>query len=309
MQKNIEKKIIELYKKGFGCVTITKKLKIPKHHILKILNSEKLIRTRDRCESLEYHKKDDNFIVNRVCPKCNTLIETKSKNKKIACRNHYTKIKKNSLCKRCSLHLQIGRGNPFYGKKHTNKTKQKISKSRKGKATGINNSMSNPEFKAKASKNLKKSWESGKLENTRKKMSEHMKKTLRFGKIKSKVSSKKEKEIYELLIKYGYKVKRFFKIDTKICDLYIPSLNLIIEYFGDYWHCNPKKYSSEYINQKKQMTAKEIWDYDKHKVDLIVSYGYNLEVIWESDFKTNTNKILTIINKYDKSINTTPERS
>jgi len=309
MQKNIKKKVIELYKKGFGCVTITKKLKIPKQHILKILNSEKIIRKRNRCDYLEYDKKDEYFIINRVCPKCNDLVETKSKNKTIACRNHFTKIKKKSLCKRCSLKLQIGKGNPFYGKKHTNKTKQKISKSRKGKATGINNSMSNLEFRTKANKNLKKSWESGKLENTRKKMSECMKKTLRSGKIKSKVSSKKEKEIYELLINHGYKVKRFFKIDTKICDLYIPSLNLIIEYFGDYWHCNPKKYSYDYINQKKQMTAKQIWDYDKHKVDLIISYGYNLEVIWESDFKTNTNKILTIINKYDKSINTTPERS
>ena len=47
------------------------------------------------------------------------------------------------------------------------------------------------------------------------------------------------------------------------------------------------------------MLAKEIWDYDKQKIDLIKSYGYNLEVIWESDLKHDNNKIIEIINKYD----------
>jgi len=90
-----------------------------------------------------------------------------------------------------------------------------------------------------------------------------------------------------------------YRVDTKICDIYISSLNLIIEYFGDYWHCNPDKYDENYFNQKKGKTAKQIWDYDKNKIDLIRNFGYNLEVIWENDLKHDNKKILEILNKYD----------
>lgn len=99
----------------------------------------------------------------------------------------------------------------------------------------------------------------------------------------------------------GYKVNHLHRVDTKICDVYVPELNLIIEYFGDYWHCNPKKYGAEYFNKKKSLTAQQIWDYDKNKIDLIKKYGYNLEVIWESELKNDNKKINQIIEKYVKS--------
>jgi G:T-mismatch repair DNA endonuclease (very short patch repair protein) len=75
---------------------------------------------------------------------------------------------------------------------------------------------------------------------------------------------------------------------------------LIIEYNGDYWHCNPKKYEANYYNQKKQKFAKELWEYDKNKVDLILKKGYNLEVVWESDLKNDHTIINKLIKKYDK---------
>lgn len=93
------------------------------------------------------------------------------------------------------------------------------------------------------------------------------------------------------------------------CDIYIPSINLIIEYFGDYWHCNPIKYNENYFNKKKGQTAKEIWDYDDKKLELITNYGYNLEVIWESDYKKNKNLINQILTKYEKRNDSTSERS
>ena len=40
----------------------------------------------------------------------------------------------------------------------------------------------------------------------------------------------------------------------------------IIEFNGDYWHCNPNKYDGEYFNKRKQKYAKEIWEYDRLKV-------------------------------------------
>jgi G:T-mismatch repair DNA endonuclease (very short patch repair protein) len=309
MDKKIEKKIIEEYLKGKGSTTLTKEFAICKSKILEILNNKNLIRKRDRCDSLSYSFDGTNYATERICSKCKNTIITKSKDKKICCRNHFNKIKKNSLCKPCSLSLQIGEGNPFFGKKHTKKTIKKISKSRKGKATGNNNAMSNPKWRKKASNNLKKKWESGQLEGTRKIMSQHMKNSIKCGKIKSVNKSKKEGQIIEFLKEKKIRSIQSYKVDTKICDIYIPKYNLIIEYFGDYWHCNPKKYDRYYLNKKKGKTAQEIWDYDRSKIDLIKNFGYNIEVIWEQELKNNNNKIIEIIHKYDPKTRFTPEWS
>jgi len=309
MEKEIKEKIIKEYLSGKGSTTIVKELNINKRVVLKVIKDAGLTRKRDRCQSLDIINDDGKYSVDRICPKCNKQIKTTSKDKIIACRNHFKKINGTGLCKPCSLKLQVGEGNSFYGKKHTKETKVKISKSRKGKAMGKGNSMSKQKWRNKARKNLIKKWESGDLEKTRKFMSEKLKETRRAGKIKSVIVSKKEKEILKEIKKMGFDVIGSYKIDTKICDIYIPSLNLIIEYNGDYWHCNPKKYKSDYYNKKKNKFAWEIWEYDKNKLELIKNNGYTLEVIWESDFKNNNKIIKHIIKKYVTNPITTPERS
>lgn len=110
--------------------------------------------------------------------------------------------------------------------------------------------------------------------------------------------SKAEVEILETLIKL-YDVIPQFIIEGKSYDFLLPKYNLIIEYHGDYWHCNPKIYDKDYINKKKGMKASDIWEYDLSKVELCSNNGYNLEVIWESDYKQNPNIILEKINKYE----------
>lgn len=81
--------------------------------------------------------------------------------------------------------------------------------------------------------------------------------------------------------------------------IYIPKFKLLIEYNGDYWHCNPKKYNENYFNKKKNKTAKEIWEYDNKKLYISKKLGYACEVIWESDYKKNKNIINKIIEKYE----------
>jgi G:T-mismatch repair DNA endonuclease (very short patch repair protein) len=299
MKKELIDLILKDYKNGIGSTTLSKKYNVGKQKILKLLNDSQLIRKKDRCKKLNIIKEEEFYIIEKICPTCNTKSFIKTKESTTTCRNYYNTIKRGGNCKKCSLDLQKGIGNPFYGKKHTTETKTNISKSRKGKAMGESNSMAKYENRKKLSESLKKSWGSGNLEETRKKMSDTLKNTRRSGKLKSVIKSKKETEIFNHLTKMGYKVTSSYKIDTKICDIYIPKLNLIIEYFGDYWHCNPNKYSEEYINKKKNLSAKEIWEYDKMKLELIKSYGYNVEVIWENELKLNNQKLLTIIKKYD----------
>jgi G:T-mismatch repair DNA endonuclease (very short patch repair protein) len=309
MIKLDEKKILKEYLNGKSSLVLASEFGVSKPTILKILKKNNVTRKRDRCNSLTIIKKDDFYVVERICPTCKKTILTKSKNKTIACRNHFNKIEKNMKCKKCSLESQIGTGNPFYGKNHTKKTKKEISKSRKGKGMGQNNSMSNPIHRRKVGEILRKKWSNGSMEHVRKIMSDKLKETRRLGKIKSGITSKKEKEISSLLKKKGLKVITSYRIDSKVCDIFLPDLNLIIEYFGDYWHCNPLKYDANYFNQKKNMTAKEIWNYDKSKIDLIKNNGYNLEVIWESELKHDNNKIINILNKHDTKQYFAPERS
>lgn len=68
--------------------------------------------------------------------------------------------------------------------------------------------------------------------------------------------------------------------------------NKIIEFNGDYWHCNPKTYSPEYFNSQLKMTAKEKWQIDKLKEFVAISEGYSILVIWESEYKENPNAVI-----------------
>lgn len=59
----------------------------------------------------------------------------------------------------------------------------------------------------------------------------------------------------------------------------------IIEFNGDYWHCNPDSYAADYFNTQIQMTAAEKWKVDEIKRDIAISEGYKVLVIWESEYK------------------------
>lgn len=63
--------------------------------------------------------------------------------------------------------------------------------------------------------------------------------------------------------------------------------NKIIEFHGDYWHCNPNIYESTYIHKVKCLSAKDIWDADNNKKSLIEQEGFLVMVIWESEYKSN----------------------
>lgn len=65
-----------------------------------------------------------------------------------------------------------------------------------------------------------------------------------------------------------------------------------IEFNGDFWHCNPKDFDENDIHRVKNKTAKEIWETDKSKSDLIMSKGYTVLTIWESEYRKDPEKTL-----------------
>jgi len=65
----------------------------------------------------------------------------------------------------------------------------------------------------------------------------------------------------------------------------------IIEFNGDYWHCNPELYESTYI-VRDNITASSIWEKDKKKIQTAIDLGFRVMVIWESEYKKD--KIETV---------------
>ncbi len=77
------------------------------------------------------------------------------------------------------------------------------------------------------------------------------------------------------------------KIGNKLImvDAYDPNTNTIYEFYGDYWHGNPKKYESEIFNKSTNTTFGELYKKTMKREELIRNAGYNLITKWELDFK------------------------
>ena len=61
----------------------------------------------------------------------------------------------------------------------------------------------------------------------------------------------------------------------------------IIEYNGDMFHGNPKKFlSKDFPNPfNKNITAQEIWDKDELKIKSAKKLGFDVLVIWDSEYR------------------------
>ena len=89
-------------------------------------------------------------------------------------------------------------------------------------------------------------------------------------------------------------------------DFVIPSLKFCIEFNGNYWHANPELYEANHIFSywDNKMTAQEVWNKDKLKYDILINEGFNVNIIWEKNYRDNkekiineyVNKIITLIN-------------
>jgi hypothetical protein len=98
-------------------------------------------------------------------------------------------------------------------------------------------------------------------------------------------------DVKKLFGKSVVKESLFFGSHWLIPDVLIKDFNFVIEYYGDYWHANPNKYKADDIVHHNK-TAKEIWDRDSFRLDLLKTNGYTVHVVWQSDYKKNKECIL-----------------
>lgn len=101
-----------------------------------------------------------------------------------------------------------------------------------------------------------------------------------------RISKFQKKEYEKLKLTYSdVELECYLPNVQKSVDIFIPSQNKIVECYGDYWHCNPAKFNSDYFHSIKKMTAKEIWEYDRNRVNVLELHGYNVEIVWENSKK------------------------
>lgn len=78
-------------------------------------------------------------------------------------------------------------------------------------------------------------------------------------------------------------------------DNYLYECNLIIEVMGDFWHCNPQKYTLDTMReiQKKRVPK----DKAKHTY-ILNNYGVEILYLWESDIYNNIDVCKKLIQEY-----------
>ena len=98
----------------------------------------------------------------------------------------------------------------------------------------------------------------------------------------SKSQTWPEIEFEKILIELDVEYRSQEIVGGKIFDFYLPSVNLLVEVDGDYWHYNLK------TNKKKpNKTQKRNIQNDKRKNVIAKNNGYRISRVWESDLKEN----------------------
>ncbi len=188
------------------------------------------------------------------------------------------------------------------GKKQTEETKIKISESNKGRNLGKTFEEQFGEEKSKKIKEKMKKNHKGLLgkhhsEETKSKLSivhkgikhteeaiEKIKKA-RLNQIFPKKDTSIEIKIQNFLKLLGIEFFTHFyikEIEHKYrCDIFIPSMKLVIEADGDYWHANPKIYSEEILNEKQKWKR----EMDELRTQELIEKGFKVLRLWEFEIK------------------------
>ena len=141
-------------------------------------------------------------------------------------------------------------------------------------------------------------------EATKKAISEKVKKAIEAEGVFNRVAKFYQGQVG---IRSGGEIKCFLKlkqhlpklmanveIGGKIVDMVIG--DLAIEYYGDFWHRNPEKYSKDYY--ARGLLTEAVWKRDQERRERIEEEGYAVFIIWEKDWLRDSNSIILEIKKY-----------
>lgn len=108
---------------------------------------------------------------------------------------------------------------------------------------------------------------------------------LEAGKYSANATSKFENEVYQFACqkfpKLNFEQHYELVIDDKSYypDIFCSKFNFIIEINGDFWHCNPSHYSSDFVRYGK--SALDVWNSDKDRLIAFSKRKISTKIIWE----------------------------
>jgi hypothetical protein len=126
------------------------------------------------------------------------------------------------------------------------------------------------ERREKVRQHTKKSWHDGKFT---------------YGSENGIMRSKLEIRTYELIKIHYPDAEHTWPIHTERrsyhYDVFVPSLNTLVEINGDFWHCNPKLRSED--EWAKIRNVRRVWKADEEKAQVAIEHGYRFVTLWEND--------------------------
>lgn len=120
-------------------------------------------------------------------------------------------------------------------------------------------------------------------------------------KISSSNISKSEQELFDTIKKhYINAVQQNVIVSKTSNDIYLYDItvgNKIIEYNGNYWHCDEKRFTDEnsvarYSRTGFPILVKDIRERDARKIQTAKDNGYEVFIVWESEYKNNKQKVV-----------------
>jgi hypothetical protein len=213
----------------------------------------------------------------------------------------------------CMTCQRSGEKNSFYGKKHSEKNKQRHSQFMKGRFVGEKNAFygrthseatrkilsekcgkfgpENPFYGKTHSKETREKISKGNKEYL--KNPENLRRLKEQGlrgilhKKKTSIEKITENKLYELGINFQYSII----LDKKFQFDFLIEPKILLEVNGDYWHANPEKYQNKELTECQKFKVKQ----DIEKQLLAKELGYNYYCIWESQILKNDFSVLNQI--------------
>jgi len=240
------------------------------------------------------------YRLNKLCPVCGKKLSDKNK-------SGY-----------CNIHRdRTGENNSFFGKHHSKETVEQIKKTCAIRthelwqndeyrnhvidgATGLKRSeefkelqrqhaleqFDNPDQRELRAKRMKQSWIDGNIHKTEHYSPNFSKEQTEFGEELKKLLGENSVNL-DCKSTISYEDGKWLFPDFKY-------KNYIIEYNGDFWHANPKQFNADDIVHHN-IKAKEIWEKDKLRNELLEKLGYIVINIWASEYKENKEHVLNEI--------------
>jgi very-short-patch-repair endonuclease len=171
-----------------------------------------------------------------------------------------------------------GAANPFFRKTHTSETRKRMRQAARTRdpSTYRGGGGADPEL---LSQRRREEWG----RRTPEEKEKHLASFIAAGQVHNRRSSKTQIEtavrrmLEEAGIRYRQNVQMGrFNVDFLCGDV-------VIECFGDFWHCNPRLWAPDELNRSLKMTAREKWEKDAARGERLKSEGFHLHVFGEDE--------------------------